>query len=259
MSHHATDAGQRENERLQRALEARNQQLFAVNKDFEQFAYSVSHDLRAPLRALEGFSKILLEDYGDKVDAEGKRCLEILVGSAHKASVMIEDLLVISRLSRRTYTPAMLNMDEMARDAIKNLPVKPGEVEFKVQPMPLAWGDAGLTMEIFQRLLDNAVKFSRKKPQSVVEIGGKREGAYNQYWVRDNGAGFDMKYVTRLFGVFQRLHSDQEYEGRGIGLAVVQRLARRQGGEAHAEGKLGEGATFSFSLPAEKRDDDTLV
>jgi two-component system sensor kinase len=245
----------REIEQLKKALEARTHQLQAVNKDFEQFAYSVSHDLRAPLRALEGFSKILLEDYGDKVDSEGKRCLEILVGSAHKASVMIEDLLVISRLSRRPYAPTMLDMDAIANECIKVLQVKPGEIEFKVNPLPQAWGDAGLTTEIFQRLLENAVKFTKKKPQRQIEVGGSKNGGLNTYWVRDTGVGFDMKYVGRLFGVFQRLHGEQEFEGRGIGLAVVQRLVRRQGGEVHAEGKLGEGATFTFSLPAQKTED----
>lgn len=245
----------REIEQLKKALEARTSQLQSVNKDFEQFAYSVSHDLRAPLRALEGFSKILLEDYGEKVDSEGKRCLEILVGSAHKASVMIEDLLVISRLSRRPYTPTMLNMEDIAKECIKVLQVKPGEVEFKVNPMPQAWGDASLTTEMFQRLLENAVKFSHKKPQRRIEVGGSKNDELNSYWVRDNGAGFDMKYVTRLFGVFQRLHGEQDFEGRGIGLAVVQRLARRQGGEAHAEGKVNEGATFTFSLPAQKTEE----
>jgi light-regulated signal transduction histidine kinase (bacteriophytochrome) len=257
MSQHVMDE-QREKEKLQKALEARTAQLQAVNKDFEQFAYSVSHDLRAPLRALEGFSKILLEDYGDKVDSEGKRCLEILVGSAHKASVMIEDLLVISRLSRRPYAPTMLNMEELAQEAVKVLPVKPGEVEFKIGSMPQAWADGGLTTEIFQRLLENAVKFTRKKEKRRIEIGGGVDGDKNCYYVRDNGVGFDMKYVGRLFGVFQRLHSDQEYDGRGIGLAVVQRLARRQGGDVQAEGKAGEGATFTFSLPTNKPDEDTL-
>lgn len=245
----------REIERLKKALEARTSQLQAVNKDFEQFAYSVSHDLRAPLRALEGFSKILLEDYGDKVDSEGKRCLEILVGSAHKASVMIEDLLVISRLSRRPYAPSMVNMEDVAKECIKVLQFKPGEVEFKVYPMPPAWADVGLTTEILQRLLENAVKFTRKNPKRLIEVGGEAKGERNEYWVRDNGAGFDMKYVNRLFGVFQRLHGEQEFEGRGIGLAVVQRLARRQGGEARAEGKVNGGATFTFSLPAEKTED----
>ncbi len=244
--------------RMQKALDARTAQLQAVSKDFEQFAYSVSHDLRAPLRALEGFSKILLEDYGDKVDAEGKRCLEILVSGAHKASVMIEDLLIMSRLSRRTYMPAMIDMDQLASDSVKVLPTKGTNIQFKVHSLPEAWADSGLTAEIFQRLLENAVKFSSKKPQPRIEIGGERDGEFNKYWVRDNGAGFDMKYVSRLFGVFQKLHGEQEFDGRGIGLAVAQRLARRQGGEVHAEGKPGEGATFTFTLPAQKSEDDTL-
>src|SRR4051812_12312225 len=144
INHHVMDE-RREIEQLKKALASRTAQLQFANKDFEQFAYSVSHDLRAPLRALEGFSKILLEDYGDKVDSEGKRCLEILVGSAHKASVMIEDLLVISRLARRPYAPAIMNMNEIADECIKVLQVKPGEIEFKVDPLPPAWGDAGLT------------------------------------------------------------------------------------------------------------------
>lgn len=258
MSQHVVDSEQREKEKLQQALETRTAQLQAVNKDFEQFTYSVSHDLRAPLRALEGFAKIVLEDYGEKLDSEGKRCLEILVSSSHKASVMIEDLLVVSRLSRRPYAPTMVNMDEIANEAIKVLPVKPGEVDFKVHSMPEAWADSGLTAEIFQRLLENAEKFTRKKQGRRIEVGGSTNGDVNTYWVRDNGVGFDMKYVGRLFGIFQRLHSDQEYDGRGVGLAVVQRLVRRQGGEAHAEGKVNEGATFTFSLPATKPEEDTL-
>jgi len=252
------DSDQRDKEQLKKALSERSAQLQAVNKDFEQFAYSVSHDLRAPLRALEGFSKILLEDYGDKVDAEGKRCLEILVGSAHKASVMIEDLLVVSRLARRAYAPTMLNMEEIANESIKALLVKSNEVQFKVHSMPPAWGDAGLTAEIFQRLLENAVKFTSKKTDRRIEVGGSKNGDKNSYWVRDDGAGFDMKYVGRLFGIFQRLHSDQEYDGRGVGLAVVQRLARRQNGEVQAEGKVGDGATFTFTLPAHKTEEDML-
>lgn len=258
MSQHAVDSEQREREKLQHALDTRTAQLQAVNKDFEQFAYSVSHDLRAPLRALEGFSKILLEDYGDKLDSEGKRCLEILVGSSHKASVMIEDLLVVSRLSRRAYSPAMLNVEDIVNEAIKVLPVKHDDVEFKVNSLPEAWADAGLTAEVFQRLLENAVKFTGKKQPRRIEVGGSSHGDRSEYWIRDNGIGFDMKYVGRLFGIFQRLHSDQEYEGRGVGLAVVQRLLRRQGGEARAEGKPSEGATFTFSLPARKPEDEAL-
>lgn len=256
MSQHAVDSEQREKEKLQRTLDTRTAQLQAVNKDFEQFAYSVSHDLRAPLRALEGFSKILLEDYGDKLDSEGKRCLEILVTSSHRASTMIEDLLVVSRLARRPYAPAILSMEEIVNEAIKVLPVKPDAVEFKVNPLPQAWADAGLTAEVFQRLLENAAKFAGKKQPARIEIGGSSDGNRSEYWIRDNGVGFDMKYVGRLFGIFQRLHSDQEFEGRGVGLAVVQRLLRRQGGEARAEGKLGEGATFTFSLPAHKPEEE---
>src|SRR4051794_29232372 len=180
MSQHVMDE-QREIQKLQKALEARTAQLLAVNKDFEQFAYSVSHDLRAPLRALEGFSKILLEDYGDKLDSEGKRCLEILVSSAHKSSVMIEDLLVISRLSRRAYAPAMLDMTEIANEAIKAVPINSKDV--KVGPMPKAWADPGLTTEIFQRLLENAVKFTGKKPQRHIEIGGAANGDHNAFYV----------------------------------------------------------------------------
>ncbi|MGZ5529180.1 MAG: sensor histidine kinase, partial [Limisphaerales bacterium] len=185
MSQHVMDPDQRDKEQLQKALATRTAQLQAVNKDFEQFAYSVSHDLRAPLRALEGFSKILLEDYGEKVDPEGKRCLEILVTSAHKASTMIEDLLVISRLSRRPYNPTMVDMEEIANECIKVLPVGPKDVQFKVHPMPEAWADSGLTHEIYQRLLENAVKFTRNKTERRIEIGASKNGDRNGYWIRD--------------------------------------------------------------------------
>jgi len=252
MSEQLIDVEHREHDSLIRALRERTAQLDAANKEFDQFTHSVSHDLRAPLRALEGFAQILVEDYGSNLDPEAKRCLEIIAASSRKASLLIEDLLVLSRLGRQELKPARVNMLELAKNTVLDLRPGSDRIEFRFDEMPEAWGDKAQLGQVFHHLVDNAMKFTRRQEHPIVEIGGRAEPEHTAYYVRDNGVGFDMKYVGRLFGIFQRLHSDQEFEGRGIGLAIVQRLIHRHGGEVWAEGTVQQGATFFFSLPLEK-------
>jgi light-regulated signal transduction histidine kinase (bacteriophytochrome) len=238
-----------ERDRLACALADRSEQLEAVTKEFELFTQTLSHDLRAPLRALEGFAQILLEDYADKLDADGKRCVQTLVTGAHTASLLIEDLHVLSRLCRKPFHPAVIDMRRLAGQKADELKAEGAAAQFRIDALPEAWGDLDLVGAILEELLRNAVKFSRRQTRPSIEISGVSESGRTVYAVRDNGIGFEPKYADRLFGVFQRLHDDKEFEGRGIGLATVQRLVHRHGGKVWAEGKANAGAAFFFSLP----------
>jgi light-regulated signal transduction histidine kinase (bacteriophytochrome) len=249
MSEESIDTLRAERDRLAGALAERSAQLEAISKEFEQFTQTVSHDLRAPLRALEGFSQILLEDYGDKIDADGKRCVETLASGAHKASVLIDDLHGFARLCRTPFRPAVVNVRRLAGRKAREMKASGTAVKFRVEAMPEAWGDPELLDAILEQLLRNAVKFTGRQARPSIEMSGRSEKGSTIYAVRDNGAGFDPKYAGRLFGVFQRLHDEKEFEGRGIGLATVQRLVHRHGGKVWAEGKVNAGATFFFSLP----------
>jgi light-regulated signal transduction histidine kinase (bacteriophytochrome) len=234
---------------LARALAERTAQLEAATQEFDQFAYSVSHDLRAPLRAVEGFAQILAEDHAKSLNSEGLRCVSILASGARKASLLIEDLLAISRLSRKPFVPQSVNMNDLVAKTIQELGPVAGKAKFNVGSLPAAWGDPGWIGEVLNQVLRNAAKFSRTQEQPVIEIGAASEPQEMVYHIRDNGAGFDQKYADRLFGVFQRLHGEDEFEGRGVGLAIVRRMINRHGGKVWAEGNVGQGATFYFSLP----------
>jgi light-regulated signal transduction histidine kinase (bacteriophytochrome) len=234
---------------LEKQLRERTAQLEAVTKEFEQFSYSVSHDLRAPLRAMEGFAQILVEDYGPQLGEEGKRCVEILEASAHKATMLLEDLLTLSRLFRKPFAPAKLDMAALVAQRWEELRGEAGPVKIQIDALPEGWADAALLGQLWTNLLENAIKFSRGQAQPLIEVSGREDAGRVVYAVRDNGVGFDPKYVTRLFGVFQRLHGETEFPGRGIGLAVAKRIALRHGGEIWAEGRLKDGATFYFALP----------
>jgi light-regulated signal transduction histidine kinase (bacteriophytochrome) len=238
-----------ERDRLARALADRSAQLEVVSKEFEMFSQTLSHDLRAPLRALEGFAQILLEDYGDKFDADGKKCVQTLASGAHHASALIEDLHGFSRLCRRPFHPDTIDMRRLAGQKADALKAEGAAAKFMMGELPSAWGDADLLGAVLEELLCNAVKFSRHQARPSIEISGVSENGRSVYCVRDNGMGFDPKYAGRLFGVFQRLHEDKEIGGRGIGLATVQRLVHRHGGKVWAESKPGAGAVFFFSLP----------
>jgi light-regulated signal transduction histidine kinase (bacteriophytochrome) len=251
MTEESIDALRAERDRLTGALADRSAQLEAISKEFEQFTQTVSHDLRAPLRALEGFAQILLEDYGDKFDADGKRCVETLSSSAHKASALIDDLHGFARLCRKPFHPTVINMRRLAIQKAGELKAEGATAKFRIDALPEAWGDADLLDAILEQLLRNAVKFTGRQARPSIDLSGRCENGNNIYAVRDNGAGFDPKYASRLFGVFQRLHEDKDFDGRGIGLATVQRLVHRHGGKVWAEGRVDAGATFFFSLPVQ--------
>lgn len=237
--------------RMAQSLENRTAQLQAANKELEAFSYSVSHDLRAPLRAIDGFSRILLEDYADKLDAEGRRVFGIIRTNTQNMGRLIDDLLTFSRLGRKQIEPAIINMDELAKDAFTQLEssMSGRAPRLNIKELPPAHGDRALLQQVFVNLLSNAAKYSRPKEASVIEVGGHSVNGENIYYVKDNGVGFNMKYVNKLFGVFQRLHSAEEFEGTGVGLAIVQRVVGRHGGRVWAEGKVDGGATFYFALP----------
>jgi signal transduction histidine kinase/HAMP domain-containing protein len=241
------------NEELEMRVASRTAQLEAANKEMESFSYSVSHDLRAPLRAIHGFSNILLKDYVDKLDDEGKRFLNVIQSSAQKMEELINDLLALSRLGRKEIELSDIDMEKLAKSIFEELSIEPDKVraQLNVKPLPPARGDQGMIRQVFANLLQNAIKFTRLKEDPVIEVGGYSENSHNVYYVKDNGAGFDMRYKDKLFGVFQRLHSGEEFEGTGIGLAIVQRIMNRHGGQIWAEGKVNEGATFYFVLPSE--------
>jgi light-regulated signal transduction histidine kinase (bacteriophytochrome) len=249
MTNESIDSLRAERDQLAGALDECSAQLEVVSKEFEQFTQTVSHDLRAPLRALEGFAQILMEDYGEKLDSDGKRCVQTLVASARKASSLLDDLHTYSRWCRKPFQPVVINMEKLAAQKAEELKIDSTTANFNIGPLPEAWGDPEMLDAILQQLLGNAVKFTKGQKSPAIEMSGWRENGNTIYTVRDNGAGFDPKYASRLFGVFQRLHDEKEFEGRGIGLATVQRLVHRHGGKVWAEGKVDAGATFSFSLP----------
>lgn len=239
------------NTELEQRVVERTAQLEAANKELEAFSYSVSHDLRAPLRAIDGFSRVVLEDYIDKLDDEGKRYLNIIGSNTKKMGQLIDDLLVFSRLGRQELRASGIDMGKLAKAVSEELKLAAPErkLEFTINTLIPAQGDQAMIRQVFFNLLSNAVKFTRPKERAVIEVDGRSEGNENVYTVKDNGVGFDMQYVNKLFGVFQRLHSSEEFEGTGVGLAIVQRIIHRHGGRVWAGGKVGEGATFYFSLP----------
>jgi len=226
-------------------------QLEAANKDLESFSYSVSHDLRAPLRAIDGYTSILRERCGDKLDEESNRVLGKIIENTQRMETLIKDLLAFSQLGRRPISAAEIDMDALAREVIDELRSAPGQrvPQCVLKPLPAGWGDRSLIRQVWLNLLSNAIKFTGAKEAPSIELGGSSEDTRNVYYVKDNGAGFDMRYYDKLFGVFQRLHSAREFPGTGVGLAIVQRVVARHGGRAWAEGKVGEGATFYFALP----------
>jgi light-regulated signal transduction histidine kinase (bacteriophytochrome) len=249
MSEEPAAALKAQRDELARALAERSAQLDSVTRDFDEFTHSVSHDLRSPLRAIEGFAQILAEDHAKNLDRDGQRSVSILASAARKASLLIDDLLVLSRLVRKPFIPEIVNMNELVAQTLKGLGASAGPAKFKVETLPAAWGDPAWLGAALEQLLANATKFSRVREQPVIEIGATTEPQQILYHIRDNGVGFDPKYAGRLFGVFQRLHGNEEFEGRGMGLAIVRRVIHQHGGKTWAEGEPDRGAVFFFSLP----------
>jgi PAS domain S-box-containing protein len=243
---------QEANQQLEHRVAERTAQLEAANQELESFSYSISHDLRAPLRGIDSFARMLQEDYAEKLDAEGKRWLTIVSDEAKRMGRLIDELLSFSRLGRRALSRSSINMDRLARDvaasASATTPV-PNKPRFDIGPLPPVHGDYTLIRQVLINLVSNAVKYAGKQDVPTVEISGHIRDDDTLYAVKDNGVGFDEKYAGKLFGVFQRLHSEDEFEGTGVGLAIVQRIVHRHGGKVWAESKLGYGATFYFTLP----------
>lgn len=233
-------------------LANRAAQLEAANKELEAFTYSVSHDLRAPLRHVAGFSELLQKHAASSLDDKSRRYLSSIVEAARKMGNLIDDLLHFSRIGRVETQKSAVNLAQLARDAVAEFgPETRGrDVTWKIGALPVCYGDRAMLKLVLVNLVSNSVKFTRIRPRAEIEIGCARENLHEaEIFVRDNGAGFDMQYANKLFGVFQRLHRSEDFEGTGIGLATVQRIVHRHGGRIRAEGAVGQGATFYFSVP----------
>ncbi|HEX8989360.1 MAG TPA: ATP-binding protein [Rhodocyclaceae bacterium] len=236
---------------LCQSIRDRTVALEQANGELEAFAYSVSHDLRAPLRAIDGFSHILLDEHAASLDEEGRRLLDQVRANTARMARLIDDMLSFSRMSRREMAAATVDMRHLAEEVVEELqPSCAGrQVRIDIGDLPPAQGDREMLRQVLVNLLSNAVKFTRMRPDAHIDIGGAASAEGSSYFVRDDGVGFDMAYVGKLFGVFERLHSQRDYEGTGIGLAIVKRVVTRHGGRVWAEGKEGEGAVFHFFLP----------
>jgi PAS domain S-box-containing protein len=237
---------------LNARLSERASQLESSVKELDAFSYSVSHDLRAPLRAIDGFSRIVEEDYAPKLDEEGRRMIGVIRGESRRMSRLIDDLLAFSRLSRQKIELERIDMGAMAREVFDELvALEPDrKLHLDLHPIPPAFGTAPMIRQVWVNLIGNAVKFTKGREVAEIEIGVEGGDPGEQvYFIRDNGAGFDMRYADKLFGVFQRLHSAEEFPGTGVGLALVQRIVNRHDGRVWGEGEVGKGATFRFTIP----------
>jgi light-regulated signal transduction histidine kinase (bacteriophytochrome) len=240
----------RELQASEAALKSRTKELEASNRELEAFSYSVSHDLRAPLRSLSGFSQAILEDYSNKLDSKGQEYLEHIRTSSQLMGRLIDDILTLSRVTRSSMNREKVNLSKLAEQVADELKRgQPGRaVEFRIKPDIEGYGDENLLKLVLDNLMGNAFKFTAKTDHPTIEFGHTEENGEGIYFVKDNGAGFDMQYANKLFTPFQRLHSEAEFPGTGIGLASVQRIIHRHGGRVWAEGKVGKGASFYFTL-----------
>jgi PAS domain S-box-containing protein len=240
----------KDQEHLEDLVTERTAELSAMNQELEAFSYSVSHDLRTPLRSLDGFSQAILEDYGDRLDEEGKKYLRQIRGASQRMGEIINDLLQLSRIGQAELHKERMDLSELARAVADRLRQNQPErkIEFNIQDGIMGWGDQHLFVIALENLLENAWKFTTRQSLGRIEFGIAQQGGKSIYFVRDNGVGFDMKSAEKLFSPFQRLHSDQDFPGTGIGLSTVRRIIRRHGGQIWAEAEVGKGATFYFTL-----------
>ena len=238
------------NQRLEQKVAERTEELEAANKELEAFSYSVSHDLRAPLRSVHGYMNIFSEEYAGKLDDEGRRLIGIIIRNGQIMGKLIDDLLAFSQLGRRDLTCSNVSMEAMVKEIVeeqrRNEPSR--EITVHIRDLPDAYADSVTIRQVWTNLIGNSFKYTSKKKSATIEIGYQERGSDIVYFIRDNGAGFNMEYYSKLFGVFQRLHSVREFDGTGVGLAIVHRIVQKHGGSIWAEGKQDEGATFFFSL-----------
>lgn len=237
--------------RLERERRESEEKVKMLNRELEAFSYSVSHDLRSPLRHIDGFVDLLMKSTGDSLDEKSRRYLSIIAESAQQMGQLIDDLLVFSRMGRTEMHEKVIDMTELLQETLENLQpeMEAREIVWKLASLPKVPGDAAMLRQVFLNLIGNAIKYTRGRTPAEIEVGCTEEPEEWVFHVRDNGAGFDMEYSDKLFGVFQRLHRPDEFEGTGIGLANVKRIITRHRGRVWATGKVGEGAAFYFSLP----------
>ena len=238
------------NAELEQRVIERTAELEVANKELEAFSYSISHDLRAPLRAVNGFAGIVLEDFSPQLPEECRHYLERIRAGALRMGELIDDLLAFSRLSRQSVNRQTANSARIVQEALDELmPQREGrQIEIRVGNLPMCHGDPALLKQIWVNLLSNAIKYSRGRQPGIIEVGCAHENGEDIFSVRDNGAGFDMQYANKLFGVFQRLHREDQFEGTGVGLAIVQRIVHRHGGRVWAKAEVNHGATFYFTI-----------
>jgi light-regulated signal transduction histidine kinase (bacteriophytochrome) len=235
---------------LERLVDERTRELTSANQELESFAHSVSHDLRSPLRAIDGFSEILVKDYGTELPEEAHHYLQRVRAGAQRMGRLIDDLLIFSRYSRQPLDKKPTSMQAVVKQVLDELQneVEGRQIEISLGELPECQGDPSMLNQVVANLLENAIKYTRPREIAHIEIGSRPQENQRVYFVRDNGVGFDMRYADKLFGVFQRLHRAEEFEGTGVGLATVQRIIHRHGGRIWAESELDQGATFYFTL-----------
>jgi signal transduction histidine kinase len=236
--------------RLEQEIKQHSVALEAANKELEAFSYSVAHDLRAPLRAIDGFSRILLEEHAPTLTPEAQHYLNVVRKNSQRMGLLIDDLLAFSRLSRQPLNKQPVKPADLVRQSVDELRAEQQgrRVEIAIGDLPACRADPALLKHVWMNLMSNALKYTRKREAAVIEVGSREQAGASVYFVKDNGVGFDMQYADKLFGVFQRLHRPEDYEGTGVGLAIVQRVIHRHGGRVWAEAAVNQGATFYFTV-----------